>query len=167
MQNTNNNAEKLIKLLLKHNKTIASAESLTGGRVAVQLSSVPGASRAFLEGIVAYSVASKKLRLNVSQEDLKKYSAVSYEVAKSMAQGAKNSLSADFAVSTTGVAGPDDFDEAGNPRGLFYVGFAWDDLVEVESFRVEGSREEISRHAAEKAIEMAYEQIVGILGEED
>ena len=93
------------QLLLENNLKISVAESLTGGEVAAKLVDVPGISKSFIEGIVAYANEAKMNRLSVSAETLIKYGAVSEETAKEMAEGLiKGDVT--VSVSTTGIAGP-------------------------------------------------------------
>ncbi len=98
------------KLLLQHlqdnAQTIATAESCTGGLLAHTLTNVPGASAVFLEGVVSYSNAAKTRLLGVSPELIKKYGAVSAEVAQAMAEGIQQKSGATFGLATTGIAGP-------------------------------------------------------------
>ena len=99
--------EELARRLRQSGATVACAESCTGGNIAHLITAVPGASAYFLGGVVAYSNEVKKQVLGVSEEDLKKYGAVSEPVALQMAQGVRRITGAQWAVSTTGVAGPD------------------------------------------------------------
>jgi nicotinamide-nucleotide amidase len=94
------------KLLLEKGATLATAESCTGGRIAHRITSVPGSSAYFKGGIVAYSNEIKTGILGVNPLDIEKSGAVSSEVARQMAEGARRVLNVDYAVSTTGVAGP-------------------------------------------------------------
>jgi len=86
--------------------TVAVAESCTGGLVASRLTDVPGSSSSFLQGFVVYSNQAKERSLGVSKEILEKFGAVSEEVARAMALGCLEKSGADFALSTTGIAGP-------------------------------------------------------------
>ena len=94
-------------LLLKNKATISTAESCTGGFVANQITSVPGASRYFEGSVVSYSNTIKINVLGVSAETLEKHGAVSEETAREMAEGARRRLNTTYAISTTGIAGPD------------------------------------------------------------
>ena len=104
------------------NATLACAESCTGGAVASALTDVPGASAVFRGGVVAYSVAVKRSALSVPAETLARFGVVSRECAEAMARGAARTLGADFAVATTGVAGPGPQD--GVPAGTVCIAVA-------------------------------------------
>lgn len=96
----------VIRLLRKRKWTLATAESCTGGQIAGQITDVPGASEIFRGGIVAYSNSVKEKFLGVRSTTLKKFGAVSEAVAREMANGARKRFRADFAIATTGIAGP-------------------------------------------------------------
>ena len=109
------------RLLKEKGWTFATAESCTGGRVAARITALPGSSSVYRGGVVSYWSEVKADVLGVPQELLDTYGAVSEEVARAMAQGARRLTGADLAVSVTGVAGPDS-DDRGNPVGLVYIG---------------------------------------------
>ena len=115
--------KKLGKILVGKGWKIAVAESCTGGRLADRITDVPGSSRYFLGGIVAYHNDAKINLLDVPEEILEQFGAVSAETAKAMAAGARKALGADLAVSTTGIAGPSGGTEE-KPVGLVYLGLA-------------------------------------------
>ena len=118
--NDNESMEEVLARLMNQNKvTLAVAESLTGGMVCDRLVNVPGISAHFLEGVVAYTRAAKE-RLGVRPETLDAHSAVSAEVAAEMATCIRQRAGSDWAIATTGVAGPGP-DAAGNPEGLVYI----------------------------------------------
>jgi nicotinamide-nucleotide amidase len=98
--------ETVVRLLTERNLTLATAESCTGGLVAHRITNVPGASKVFLSGIVAYSNTAKRKFLGVRAETLSRHGAVSAAVAREMAEGAREKFGADFAISITGIAGP-------------------------------------------------------------
>ena len=109
------------QLLLEQKKTIAVAESCTGGLVTSALVEYPGISEVLLEGCVTYSNDAKMRRLGVKAETLEAYTAVSKEVAAEMAEGIAKSSGAEIGLSTTGIAGPDGA-TAEKPVGLVYIG---------------------------------------------
>ena len=115
-----------VRLLKEAKKTVAVAESLTGGLVASELVSVPGASEVLLEGVVAYSVAAKR-RLGVSEETIARHGTVSARTATEMARFVRLRTGADYGIATTGVAGPGP-DENGVPAGTAYVGISAEGL---------------------------------------
>jgi nicotinamide-nucleotide amidase len=96
----------VVRLLAERRHTLALAESCTGGFIANQITNVPGASKIFLGGIVAYSNRVKEKFLGVRAATLKKHGAVSEFVAREMAEGALKKFGADFAIAVTGIAGP-------------------------------------------------------------
>ena len=111
------------RLLKERGMTFATAESCTGGRIAARITALPGSSAVYRGGVVSYWSEVKADVLGVPQELLDAHGAVSEEVARAMAEGAKRITGADLAVSVTGVAGPDS-DDRGNPVGLVYIGLA-------------------------------------------
>jgi nicotinamide-nucleotide amidase len=111
------------KLLLENGVTLAIAESCTGGRIAHRITSVSGSSAYFKGGIVAYSNEIKTKILGVNPLDIEKSGAVSSEVARQMAEGVRRMLNVDYAISTTGVAGPTG-GTTDKPVGLCWFGIA-------------------------------------------
>src|SRR5947207_15961184 len=99
-------AKAAVHLLAKRKWTLATAESCTGGFIANQITNVPGASKVFHGGIIAYSNDIKEKILGVRSDALKNFGAVSKEVAQEMAIGAQKKFDVDFAIATTGIAGP-------------------------------------------------------------
>ena len=108
-------------------QTIATAESLTGGRLAALLTAVPGSSETYVGGVVSYATSLKTDLLGVSPELIAKHGVVSAECARAMATGARQVTGATYAVSTTGVAGPGPQD--GVPAGTVYVAVAGPESV--------------------------------------
>nr|MBP7472487.1 CinA family protein [Prevotella sp.] len=121
-------------LLYDSDKTVGTAESCTGGRIAEALISVPGASNYFKGGIVSYTNEIKENLLGVSHDVLEEQTAVCEEVAKEMVLGAIKTLNVDFAVSATGVAGPTG-GEKGIPVGTIWLGYGSKD--DVKTFKIE------------------------------
>ena len=132
-------------------KTLATAESCTGGLIGSLLSSVSGASRVYKGGIISYCDEIKHRFLSVEDETLAVYGAVSGEVAVEMAKGARMGIDSDVAISVTGLAGPQG-DDFGNPVGLVYIGYSDAGQTVYREYRFSGSRENIRQAAAEQAL---------------
>ena len=109
----------LVERLIRSRRTVAVAESLTGGLVMTALTSVPGASATVRGGVVAYATQVKHEVLGVDDDLLDRVGAVDAEVAMQMADGVRDTIGADFGVATTGVAGPDGQD--GKAPGVVFV----------------------------------------------
>ena len=139
-------------------KTLATAESCTGGMIGAALTAVPGASRVYKGGVVSYWSEVKEKLLGVSGEDLENLGPVSMQVAGSMAQGARKLLKTDVAVSVTGLAGPDG-DEFGRPVGTVFVGFDNGARTVVRQYRFGGDRDSVRRQAAEAALKLILENV--------
>lgn len=116
------------ELLYNSDKTLGTAESCTGGRIAEAIISVPGASNYFKGGIISYTNEIKERLLGVSHEVLEEQTAVCEEVAKEMVLGAIEALHVDFAVSATGVAGPTG-GTPGIPVGTIWLGYGSKDDI--------------------------------------
>lgn len=127
-------------IITKKGKTMSVAESCTGGFLSHMLTSVPGASEYFYGGVVSYDNSVKINVLNVSREIIEKYGAVSRECAEAMALGVKNLMKTDYAIATTGIAGPGGGTDE-KPVGLVWVGVASEKGVFSTSFRFVASRE--------------------------
>jgi nicotinamide-nucleotide amidase len=106
---TKSPAQSIIDILTSRGQTLAVAESLTGGGLGFALTQIPGASAVFLGGIISYTTEVKVRELSVGQSIIDQYKVVSEEVAIEMAEGAKNKFATTWAISTTGVAGPGDY----------------------------------------------------------
>ncbi|MGL5000635.1 MAG: CinA family nicotinamide mononucleotide deamidase-related protein [Cetobacterium sp.] len=132
--------EKVINLLKKKNYTFSIAESCTGGMLSSTIVGLPGVSEIFKEGLVTYSNESKIKRLNVDENIIERYGAVSKEVAESMVAGLKT----DIAISTTGIAGPDGGNES-KPVGLVYIGIKVKEKIVSFRFNFIGDREKIRK----------------------
>lgn len=139
-------------------KTLATAESCSGGLVAHLLTNVPGASAYFLGGIVAYSNGVKTAMLGVVPSTLDAYGAVSDAVALEMAEGARNRFNADYATACTGIAGP----SGGTPEkpvGLVYTAVACAEGTWVQRNLFAGSRDDIKQKTAEAVLGMLLERL--------
>jgi nicotinamide-nucleotide amidase len=111
------------KLLEEHNLTVAVSESCTGGKISELITSVPGSSEYFKGSVIAYSNEIKTRILGVSEHDIKKYGAVSEQVVRSMAEKTMNLLNTDFAIATSGIAGPSGGTEQ-KPVGTTWIAVA-------------------------------------------
>jgi nicotinamide-nucleotide amidase len=140
-------------MLVQSGKTIAVAESLTGGELCARLIDFPGISAAFLEGCVAYSNEAKVRNLGVKTETLKNHGAVSKETAIEMARGIWALSGADIAVSTTGIAGPSGATET-KPVGLVYIGYCDENGSEAIELRLTGDRDRVRNMAVLNALNL-------------
>ncbi|ASY09551.1 putative competence-damaged protein CinA [Candidatus Nanopelagicus limnes] len=150
-------AKSIVKKLTKKGLSLSVAESVTAGGLASELTKIAGSSKVFKGGVIAYSDEVKISELKISKADLKKHTAVSEEIAIAMAQAVRLKLKTDYAISTTGVAGP------GKAYGQ-KVGTAWVGVSsKKESFAValtlSGDRESI-RHAIIASALAAIERIL-------
>ncbi len=146
------------ELLMLKGKTISTAESCTGGNIAAQLTSIAGASAYFKGSVVAYANEIKEHVLGVNHEDLEKWGAVSEPVVLQMAEGARRLFGTDYAVSTSGVAGPTGGTPE-NPVGTVWIGVAGPERVIARKFAFSFTRERNIGKATMKAIEMVIEEI--------
>lgn len=138
-------------------KTLVTAESCTGGGIGAALTAVPGSSQVYKGGVISYTNWVKAHVLGVPEALLAQKGAVSREVAAAMAQGVRQRLEADIAVSVTGLAGPGG-DEFGNPVGTVFIGYAEEGLIKVREFHFSGDREEIREKTLEEALKLVKNQ---------
>ena len=134
--------EQLLKILTLRKAKISVAESFTGGRLSSVITSVSGASKVFYEGVVAYSPDAKHDRLGVSYQILDTFKPVSSQVASEMCKGLLEK-GCDFAISTTGIAGPTS-DDSDFPVGLCYIGIGSKSKITVFKHKFKGTREDIT-----------------------
>jgi nicotinamide-nucleotide amidase len=139
--------------------TLSVAESCTGGLIAQRLTSVPGSSRYFLEGVVTYSNQSKTRLLGVDKKLIKEFGAVSQQVARDMARGVRHKAKTDFGLAITGIAGPDGGSEE-KPVGLVHVALADDAHTEHKRFMIPGDRELIRWRASQAALDMLRRRLI-------
>jgi nicotinamide-nucleotide amidase len=141
------------ELLRKRRKSVAVAESCTGGLVAERITRVSGSSRYFLGGVVAYSNPLKEKFLSVPKETLRRHGAVSPQIARTMAEGIRGLTGADFGLSITGIAGP-----AGGtkqkPVGLVYIGLSTPRGTKTHRFLFSGDRATIQFKASQAALNL-------------
>jgi nicotinamide-nucleotide amidase len=140
-------------LLRDRGQTVSTAESCTGGLVAKRLTDIPGSSDYFLGGVVAYDNRLKTALLDVDPALLERHGAVSEEIAAAMVVGACRRLGTDCAISTTGIAGPGG-GTTEKPVGLVYIGTAIGADVQVRSFTMFRTREEIRIRTAQTALDL-------------
>lgn len=150
--------EVVVKLARGKGVKLATAESCTGGLVANRITDVPGASEVFLGGWVTYSNEAKVRDLEVSEDSLRKYGAVSAAVAGEMAQGARKRSGADWAVSVTGIAGPGG-GSPGKPVGLVYLGIAGAEGVETIEKKLVPERKTFKAMASQSALDLLRRKI--------
>lgn len=151
-------AQQVISALRNKNLTLATAESCTGGGVGQRLTSVSGSSAVFRGGIISYCNEIKHRLLGVEESALEELGAVSDVVAMQMAQGARNVLQTDLAVSVTGLAGPNS-DESGKPVGLVYIGIATTNFVRAWEYHFSGDREAVRNQAADAALAQIWRSL--------
>ncbi len=152
----------LVQLLSERLLTISTAESCTGGLISKLLTDVPGSSSVFMGSVCTYSNKAKTDILNVKEDDLLTYGAVSEPVALQMARGAKRLFGTDITISTTGIAGPSS-DETKKPVGLVYIAVAVNEGRYItRELHLSGSREEIRNATADAAIALAMEVAEGL-----
>lgn len=151
-------AVQISKLLSSRGKFLSAAESCTGGAIAAEFTTHPGASKCFKGGIVPYATQTKIEVLGVKKERIEKYSVVSAEVAEDMAKNARKLLKTDYALSTTGNAGPAKGDSDAQV-GTVYIGLATPEKVYSKKFMFGNHREQVVKNSVYKAFEMLLKEI--------
>jgi PncC family amidohydrolase len=154
-------ANRLAERCLERGLTVAAAESCTGGLVAKAITDIPGSSGYFAGGVVSYSNEAKRRLLGVPVALLEAHGAVSAQVARAMALGARERFGTDLAVSVTGVAGPQG-GSAAKPVGLTYVAVADAGGVEVRRFTWSGDRASNREASALAALELLLARCDGL-----
>lgn len=148
-------AESLVQVLGKRGKTLTSAESCTCGHIVAAIGAIPGASAILKEALVAYHEDVKAERLDVAPDLINKYGIVSEEVAEAMAEGALFRSGADYAVSSTGVAGPDGGTKD-TPVGTVWIAAASKHNLLTQKLSIRGSRQRVQRRAAAEALRLLW-----------
>lgn len=138
--------QQIIDILTQANRTLVTAESCTGGLIAAALTDIPGASAAFYGGYITYANTAKSRMIHVQARLIRDYGAVSNQVARAMADGARNTARADYAIAVTGIAGPDGGSEK-KPIGLVYVAVS----SELATLVIEHKFGDLGRDAIRKA----------------
>ncbi len=154
----------VVQALMHQDRTVTTAESCTGGMVAMMLTHVPGSSGCFKRGWITYSDESKAIDLGVDPELIKKYGAVSREVAGAMAQQARSRAEAHWAIAVTGNAGPAS-DDPKNPVGLIFIAIAGPnggDDIYVRSCQFPGDRQSIRLRSSQMALTLLRLRLLGL-----
>jgi nicotinamide-nucleotide amidase len=145
----------VVRLLARQGKTLALAESCTGGLIANRITNVPGASEIFPGGIVAYSNGAKRKFLGVRAGTLARHGAVSGAVAREMAEGARKKFGADFAIAVTGIAGPGGGTKR-KPVGTVFIALAGGGKTTAERRLNSLGREKFKRSTADQALKTLW-----------
>lgn len=149
----NDNLETQIgKILFQRKLTLALAESCTGGLIGHRVTNVPGSSEYFMGGIVSYAYQAKVNLLDVRWETLKQFGAVSAEVVREMAQGARRAFNTDIGLSVSCIAGPGGATPT-KPVGTSWCGISFGEQERQYLFQLQGSRQEVKEQLAQKALE--------------
>lgn len=151
--------EVVAKLITKKGFTLATAESFTGGKIAQRITAIPGASAYFKGSVVCYATETKIEVLQVPKSTIDEYSVVSEEVAKAMAENVRKMLKTDFAIATTGNAGPTKGDSDADV-GTVYIGIATPKGVFAHKFMMGNHRERIVQKSVNKAFELLQKEIL-------
>jgi nicotinamide-nucleotide amidase len=147
------------RLLTENKLTISTAESCTGGKIASTLSAIPGASNYFKGSVVSYATEAKINVLGIDNEVVEKYGVVSTEVASEMVKSVQKIMTSDYAIATTGNAGPTKGDVQAD-LGIVYIAIATPNAVFVEEFNFGQPREKVVDRAVSKALELIYKEIL-------
>jgi len=138
-------------LLRQKGLTLGVVESATGGLISHLITNVPGSSDCYKGSVTSYSNESKIKIIGVKEDTIKKYGAVSHQVAEEMAQGGRKALAVDICLADTGIAGPSGA-TSGKPVGLFYIGLSHQAGTYSRKHLFHGDREQNKRNAAEAAL---------------
>ena len=152
--------DKISNMLKNQKLVIATAESCTGGLIAHTLTNISGSSEYFDRGIVSYSNRAKMELLDVPEDMLKKYGAVSKEVAKSMAKGVRIKSNVDIGISTTGIAGPTGGSKE-KPVGLVFIAVSTERNTAVKKFNFSGDRSKNKKSTCDAALYMLLDVLTG------
>lgn len=158
MDRTETIQQAVYNLLVKQNRKVMFAESCTGGLVSKLITDIPGSSSAFLGSFITYDNSLKEIALDIKSDILKKFGAVSYETAAAMLDGLAKYGKADYAVSITGIAGPD----GGSPEkpvGTVYIGLKTPNQSTVFHFQSPGSRDSIRHRTAIRVFELLWQDL--------
>jgi nicotinamide-nucleotide amidase len=146
------------QMLRERHKTLSVAESVTGGLLAQRITSVPGSSDYFLGGFLVYSNRMKTNLLGVAPDLIEHHTAVSEEVARAMAQGARARTGSDYALATTGEAGPES--ATGAPVGTVFIGIAGPAGTEARRISAPGERTRVRSLSAQLALDLLRRRLL-------
>ncbi|SEQ48038.1 nicotinamide-nucleotide amidase [Devosia sp. YR412] len=156
--------KQIVDLLTEKKQTIVTAESCTGGMIAAALTDIPGASAAVYGGYVTYANTAKSRMIHVQARLIRDYGAVSNQVARAMADGARNTAHADYAVAVTGIAGPDGGSEK-KPVGLVYIAVSSELATVVIEHRFgDLGRDGIRKAGVAAALDLVLQVLSGVEG---
>ena len=151
-----NQIEQLVETLKRLEKTVATAESCTGGLLGKSITDVSGSSAVYPGGVISYCNRIKHQILGVDQALLDTLGPVSGSVARQMAEGVRRVIGADLGISVTGIAGPNS-DDSGKPVGLVYIAASDEQTTLIRECHFRGDRSAVRTQAAERAAELALE----------
>ena len=146
-------SKRIIKILLKKQYSISIAESCTGGKICYELAKISGISKIFKYGVIVYSNESKIKILNINKTKLKKYGAVSKEIAKDMSKNILKISKSDYSISTTGIAGPTGSTST-KPVGLVYISISNLKKTYVYKKKFNGTRLQIQKKACDESFKL-------------
>ncbi len=142
----------VLELLIKQNKTVAFAESCTGGWLGKLITDIPGSSKAFLGGVVSYSNEAKIKILNVPEETIEKFGAVSPQTAFYMTNNVRKLFNSDFGIGITGVAGPSQSEK--KPAGLVFIAACSKERTVIKKYNFRGDREMVRQQSTSRAYDL-------------
>jgi nicotinamide-nucleotide amidase len=148
----------IAKILVKKKQTLSVCESCTGGMLGEIITRVPGSSKYFLGGMIAYSDVIKKRLVGIKPGLLKKSGAVSPEVARAMAQGVRRVFKSDIGMGITGIAGPSGGSKK-KPVGLVYISLSFKRSVLIKKLELAGGRDQIRKRACKEALSLLRSSI--------
>lgn len=151
-------AAAVLNRLASEGKTLAAAESCSGGLISKLFTDVPGSSRAYLGGVVSYSNALKEHWLGVEPETFSKHGAVSFETAQAMLKGLREHTGADFGVAVTGIAGPEGGSEE-KPVGTVFIGIYQGEARQVFRFHFPGDRAMVRDRTANRVLNLVWDMV--------
>ncbi|HUV56188.1 MAG TPA: CinA family protein [Dehalococcoidales bacterium] len=154
-------AEEIGSLLRQKRLTLGAVESATGGLISHLITDIPGSSDYYKGSVTAYSNETKIKVVGVKEETIKKYGAVSHQVAEEMAQGGIKILAVDICIADTGIAGPTG-DTPEKPLGLFYLGLSHKAGTYSRQHNFQGSREQNKQSAAEATLTWLKEYLLSL-----